>query len=79
MYLRSYVFHLRARNLSPRSIKATEEYVCWPMVARFWQWSRPSAPCRLERDRDGWTLCPASCCGTSANGTQNHCAPRPIV
>jgi site-specific recombinase XerD len=27
MYLRSYVFHLRARNLSPRTIKATEEYL----------------------------------------------------
>jgi integrase/recombinase XerC len=27
MFLRSYVFHLRARNLSPRTIKATEEYL----------------------------------------------------
>ena len=27
MYLRSYVFHLRARNLSPRTIKATEEFL----------------------------------------------------
>ena len=27
MYLRSYIFHLRARNLSPRTIKATEEYL----------------------------------------------------
>lgn len=27
MVLRSYLFHLRARNLSPRTIKATEEYL----------------------------------------------------
>jgi integrase len=27
MFLRSYVFHLRARNLSPRTIKVTEEYL----------------------------------------------------
>jgi integrase/recombinase XerC len=27
MFLRSYIFHLRARNLSPRTIKATEEYL----------------------------------------------------
>ena len=27
MFLRSYAFHLRARNLSPRTIKATEEYL----------------------------------------------------
>lgn len=27
MHLRSYLFHLRARNLSPQTIKATEEYL----------------------------------------------------
>ena len=27
MHLRSYLFHLRARNLSPKTIKATEEYL----------------------------------------------------
>lgn len=27
MILRAYLFHLRARNLSPRTIKATEEYL----------------------------------------------------
>ena len=27
MILRAYLFHLRARNLSPRTIKATEEYI----------------------------------------------------
>ena len=27
MHLRSYLFHLRARNLSPTTIKATEEYL----------------------------------------------------
>lgn len=27
MILKSYIFHLRARNLSPRTIKATEEYL----------------------------------------------------
>ena len=39
MYLSTYSFHLRARNLSPRTIKATEEYlrpflaVCDPLRA----------------------------------------------
>ena len=27
MHLRTYLFHLRARNLSPKTIKATEEYL----------------------------------------------------
>ena len=39
MVLRAYLFHLRARNLSPRTIKATEEYLrlffaaCDPLTA----------------------------------------------
>ncbi len=39
MLLRSYLFHLRARNLSPRTIKATDDYlrlfiaVCDPLTA----------------------------------------------
>lgn len=27
MLLRSYLFHLQARNLSPRTVKATQEYL----------------------------------------------------
>ena len=39
MVLRAYLFHLRSRNLSPRTIKATEEYLrlffaaCDPLTA----------------------------------------------